>query len=76
MDATVALRDDGPGVGEDHRGLPDSAKSESGDAIDSWRNPAELSVVLQPGVPLMVAQSADAVGDRRVALEVTATVLK
>jgi len=35
-----------------------------------------VAVVLASGKPLIVAQSADAVGDRRVALEVKATVLE
>jgi hypothetical protein len=35
-----------------------------------------VSVLLDPGTPVVVAQSADAVGNRRLALEVKATVLK
>jgi hypothetical protein len=35
-----------------------------------------LRVVLENGKPLMVSQSADPVGDRKVTVEVTATILK
>jgi hypothetical protein len=75
MDADVTLRDDGRVLARITVEYRTPATSESGDAIDGGIRQS-VSVVLQPGVPLMVAQSADAVGDRRVALEVTATVLK
>jgi len=76
MDAEVNLRDDGRvlvKITVNYRGAPASA--DASDAID--RGIAQtVTVILRPGEPLMVAQSADSVGDRRVSLEVTATVLK
>jgi len=74
MDATVELRDDGrvwTQIIVEYR----SVRSEDDESIPGGIRQS-VAVVLQPGVPLMVAQSADPVGDRRVSLEVTATVLK
>ena len=76
MDADVNLRDDGRVLARitvDYRGMP--ASQDSPDSIDRGIRQS-VSVILKPGEPLMVAQSADAVGDRRVSLEVKATVLK
>jgi len=76
MDADVNLRDDGRVLARitvDYRGMP--ASQDSPDSIDRGIRQS-VSVILNPGEPLMVAQSADAVGDRRVSLEVKATVLK
>jgi len=75
MDADVTLRDDGRVLARVTVEYRTVSTSESGDAIDGGIRQS-VSVVLKPGVPLMVAQSSDAVGDRRVSLEVTATVLK
>jgi hypothetical protein len=75
MDADVTLRDDGRVLARITVEYRTVSTSESGDAIDGGIRQS-VSVVLKPGVPLMVAQSADAVGDRRVSLEVTATVLR
>jgi hypothetical protein len=48
---------------------------EAGKAIDASIRQS-VSVLLDPGTPVVVAQSADAVGNRRLTLEVKATVLK
>jgi hypothetical protein len=48
---------------------------EAGSAADAGIRQS-VTVVLEPGKPLVVAQSADAVGNRRLALEVRATVLR
>jgi hypothetical protein len=80
MDARARLRDDGRvhlwvtleyfgGAAE-----PGKQPAESGPVDQRIRE--TVTVVLESGKPLIVAQSADAVGDRRVALEVKATVLK
>jgi hypothetical protein len=88
MDALAMLRDDGRikvALTLEYRGLPPeeasgtSAESQAPvvafDAMDEGIR-QNVTVVLESGKPLIVAQSADAVGDRRVALEVKATVLK
>jgi hypothetical protein len=48
---------------------------EAGKASDATIRQS-VSVLLDPGTPIVVAQSADAVGNRRLTLEVKATVLK
>ena len=81
MDAAVALRDEGrvwTKITVDYRSTPRSPAGDvpnEDEAIPGGIRQS-VAVVLQSGVPLMVAQSADAVGDRRVSLEVTATVMK
>ena len=88
MDAKATLRDDGRirvFLTLEYRGGPTDAEASpgpapgtivtTGGALDQ-RIRQTVTVVLESGKPLIVAQSADAVGDRRVALEVKATVLK
>src|SRR5215218_3073217 len=88
MDAEALLREDGRVIVSltlDYRGgAPDvgneaDAAPPSGDRVSGTLDQGILqsvTVVLESGKPLIVAQSADAVGDRRVALELKATVLK
>jgi hypothetical protein len=81
MDARAFLRDDGRIRIEltlEYGGGATETASEGEDlpsALDQGIKQS-VSAVLESGKPLMVAQSADATGDRRVALEVKATVLK
>jgi hypothetical protein len=88
MDAKALLRDDGRirvSLTLEYRGAPSEAETSpgpapgtvitTGGAVDQGIKQT-VTVVLESGTPLIVAQSADAVGDRRVALEVKATVLK
>jgi hypothetical protein len=88
MDARATLRDDGRVKIEltlEYRGAPMDAETSPGPApgtavvnmgaLDEGIKQS-VAVVLDSGKPLIVAQSADAVGDRRVALELKATVLK
>jgi hypothetical protein len=88
MDAKATLRDDGRirvFLTLEYRGGPTDAETSpgpapgtvvtTGGALDQGIRQT-VTVVLESGKPLVVAQSADAVGDRRVALEVKATVLK
>jgi len=86
MDARAFLRDDGRikvALTLEYSGLP----AEQGSASDQQPEAVvpgavdngikqNVTVVLESGKPLVVAQSSDAVGDRRVALELKATVLK
>jgi hypothetical protein len=80
MDARARLRDDGRihlWVTLEYFGgalEPGKQQAEAGPVDQRIRE--TVTVVLESGKPLVVAQSADAVGDRRVALEVKATVLK
>jgi hypothetical protein len=77
MDVRAWLRDDGRVTAyltlESQGGPIDLGERGSGSDAGIRQS---VSVVLEQGKPLVVAQSADAVGDRRLALEVTATVLK
>jgi hypothetical protein len=79
MDARARLRDDGRVhlwvTLEYFGGAPEPGKEAESGPIDQ-RIRESVTVVLESGKPLVVAQSADAVGDRRVALEVKATILK
>jgi len=88
MDAKATLLDDGRVKIEltlEYRGATVDAETSPGPApgtaainmgaMDEGIKQS-VAVVLESGKPLIVAQSADAVGDRRVALEVKATVLK
>ena len=77
MDAEALLRDDGRvlvSLTLDYRGAGTEPGAEATTLDQGIRQ--SVTVVLESGKPLIVAQSADAVGDRRVALEVKATVLK
>jgi len=77
MDAQALLRDDGRvlvSLTLDYRGGPAEASAETETLDQGIRQ--SVTVVLESGKPLVVAQSADAVGDRRVTLELKATVLK
>ena len=77
MDVRAWLRDDGRVTAyltlESQGGPIDLGERGSGSDAGIRQS---VSVVLEQEKPLVVAQSADAVGDRRLALEVTATVLK
>jgi hypothetical protein len=87
MDARAFLRADGrikvaltldyQGTSQDEKQPPPTEVVETvvGGPMDRGIKQTVV-VVLESGKPLVVAQSADAVGDRRVALEVKATVLK
>jgi hypothetical protein len=78
MDAQAMLREDGRvlvSLTLDYRGGSPSETGHEAVAVDQGIRQT-VTVVLQSGTPLVVAQSADAVGDRRVQLEVKATVLK
>ena len=77
MDAEALLRDDGRvlvSLTLDYRGGPSEGGTETETLDQGIRQ--SVTVVLDSGKPLVVAQSADAVGDRRVMLELTATILK
>jgi hypothetical protein len=77
MDAQARLREDGRvlvSLTLDYRGGSAGASPET-DTLDEGIRQS-VAVVLESGKPLVVAQSADAVGDRRVMLELTATILK
>ena len=77
MDVRAWLRDDGRVTAyltlESQGGAIDLGERGSGSDAGIRQS---VAVVLEQNKPLVVAQSADAVGDRRLALEVTATVLK
>jgi hypothetical protein len=85
MDAKAFMRADGrvkvgltleyQGGGSQDESQPSATETLLGDPLDGGIKQTVV-VVLESGKPLIVAQSADAVGDRRVALEVKATVLK
>jgi uncharacterized protein (DUF4415 family) len=88
MDARATLREDGRirvSLTLEYRGAPSEPETPPGPsapvatmvpgAVDQGIKQT-VTVVLDSGKPLIVAQSSDAVGDRRVALEVKATVLK
>jgi hypothetical protein len=80
MDAMVRLRDDNrvhARVTLDYnRGSVDIGESGAGRAARENFIRQSVSVILDNGRPLIVAQSADPEGDRRVTLELKATVLK
>lgn len=83
MDARAFLRDDGRikvALTLEYRGGPgeggSSGPSENAQGAVDEGIRQNVTVLLESGKPLIVAQSADAVGDRRVSLEVKATVLK
>jgi hypothetical protein len=89
MDARATLREDGRikvALTLEYRGGPSDVETSPapapGTAVVTAAGAMDegirqnVTVVLESGKPLVVAQSADAVGDRRVALEVKATVLK
>jgi outer membrane biosynthesis protein TonB len=77
MDVRAWLRDDGRVTAyltlESQGGAIDLGERGSGSDAGIRQS---VAVVLEQNKPLVVAQSADAVGDRRLALEVTATLLK
>ena len=89
MDARAFLRDDGRikvALTLEYRGVPadqgtvsdqqpEAAPVAIGPPVDDGIK-QNVTVVLESGKPLIVAQSSDAVGDRRVALELKATLLK
>lgn len=80
MDARVRLLDDNRvrvALVLDYKGgrLETADGQEGAEAIDQGIRQA-VTVVLENGKPMVVAQSADAIGERRVTLEVKATVLK
>jgi hypothetical protein len=80
MDARAKLQEDGRvrvSLTLDYRGAADAQTTDNREAPTLNEGIRQtVTVLLDPGKPLVVAQSADAVGDRRVALEVKATVLK
>src|SRR3954468_24776798 len=88
MDALAVLRDDGRikvALALEYRGAPSDPETSPGPAPNTVVTTAgtmdegirqNVTVVLESGTPLGVAQSANAIGDRRVALEVKATILK
>ena len=51
-----------------------SAQEESEPGLTSWNE--RLSVILESGKPMIVSQAADPTSDRRITVEVTATILK
>jgi hypothetical protein len=58
-------------------GLEYNPRSADADAPTEWSSLHEqLSVVLQPGKPLIVSQAADPASDRKITVEITATPLK
>jgi hypothetical protein len=78
MDARVRMLDDNRvrvGLVLDYKGRLESEGQDGTEPIDQGIRQA-VTVVLENGKPMVVAQSADAIGDRRVTLEVKATVLK
>jgi hypothetical protein len=79
MDVRARLLDDNRvrvGLVLDYNGGGfDGGEGEGPQPIDQGIRQA-VTVVLENGKPMVVAQSADAIGDRRVTLEVKATVLK
>jgi hypothetical protein len=80
MDARAFLREDGrirvELTVEYGAGHPAEGPVAADDNAMEGNIKQSVSAVLESGKPLMLAQSADATGDRRVALEVKATVLK
>lgn len=68
-----------PNVVLDASGRPVESQTATRSALGSLTRTEirqNLRVVLENGKPLMVSQSADPVGDRKVTVEVTATILK
>jgi hypothetical protein len=80
MDATVFLRDGGRVLArvtlEYNRGSVEIGNSGAQRAAFDSGIRQSVSVMLENGKPLVVAQSADPEGDRRVTLELKATILK
>ncbi|CAN5694335.1 hypothetical protein BH24ACI5_BH24ACI5_15600 [soil metagenome] len=58
-------------------GLEYNPRTLGNDASTEWSSLNEqLGVVLQPGKPLLVSQAADPASDRKITVELTATILK
>ena len=58
-------------------GLEYNPRTLGNDAPTEWSSLNEqLGVVLQPGKPLLVSQAADPASDRKITVELTATILK
>jgi hypothetical protein len=51
-----------------------SAQEEGEPGLTSWNE--RLSVILESGKPMVVSQAADPTSDRKITVEVTATILK